>query len=107
MKRTPLEALILEKSLRVANHYDSGDWVSDLIDREEIPGMEIKNICAKCSVELSDKVDAICALLGIKKRRFLELAIIDAINKAHQIMDDEGVIESLCESNSIQDKVAV
>lgn len=56
-----------------------------------------KNVCAKVHPDLSKQIDDTCAILGINKRRFLEAAFIDALDRAHRIMEDEGLMDSLRE----------
>lgn len=89
MQRSPLEALILEKSLSFVSR---GDDVDLVLDQPDTTGV-IKNVCAKVSCELSDEIDQVCGLLDIRKRRFLESCFIDGIAKAKQIMRDEGVFD--------------
>jgi hypothetical protein len=95
MARTEIEALVTEKSLTLiaqSGNRDLIDWIADGRLEGDIP---LKNVCAKLTPHLSDEVDSVVGLLGISKRRFLECAIIDAVNKAHQIIRDEGVWEAL------------
>jgi butyrate kinase len=101
MPRTFVDALITEKSLSYVSQSDGGQLL-DMLLRNAPEDSQVKNVCAKLSVELSDKVDAVVDLLGISKRRFLEAAIIDAVDKAHQIMEAEGVLEA----NALQVKQA-
>ena len=94
MSRTLLDALVTEKSPNFISVRANADLVDMLADgRLQIEGEEspLKNICAKCTPHLSDQVDEVVGLLGISKRRFLEAAIIDAVKKAHEIMEAEGV----------------
>lgn len=96
MSRSLLDALVTEKSLHFISIRANADLVDMLADgRLQIEGEEspLKNICAKCTPHLSDQVDEVVGLLGISKRRFLEAAIIDAVNKAHEIMRSEGVFD--------------
>lgn len=93
MSRTLVDALITEKSLSYIACANNSELV-DMLLRNAPEDAQVKNVCAKLSVELSDKVDAVVDLLGISKRRFLEAAIIDAVEKAHAIMDAEGVFEA-------------
>lgn len=51
-------------------------------------GAEIKNVCAKLSKELSDDIDSTVAFLDIRKRRFIELAIIQALDDAKAIIEE-------------------
>lgn len=41
----------------------------------------VKNVCAKLSVGLVDHIDMACGILDISKRRFIELAITELLDK--------------------------
>lgn len=59
----------------------------------------IKNVCAKLHVELSNKLDDTVNKLDMSKRKFIELALIQAIGRAEQIMDEVDMTELLREQN--------
>lgn len=105
MKRTHLESLVTEKALSLVNGSDNS-WLIDKLS-EENPDQDfpIKNVCAKVSVQLSDEIDSIVRLLGISKRIFLEAAFIDAVSKAKEIIDEEGVFEALHDSSVERDEL--
>ena len=65
---------------------------SDLVDRVE--SSDLKNVCAKVSVNLSDEIDRVTGFLGVSKRIFLESAFIDAVETAQEIMRREGLFEA-------------
>jgi hypothetical protein len=93
--RSPLDVLVTYASLK---RRVSGDLMDRITDEALASGdgaEQIKNVCAKVPVQLSDRIDDICTLLGISKRRFLEAAFTEAIKKAEEIMDAEGVEEHL------------
>jgi len=94
MVRTPLDALVTEKTLHVMSTRGNGD-VADLIIDQVIEELPLKNVCAKVSPQLADQIDEIVGLLGVSKRRFLEAAFIEAITKAREIMDKEGLWDCL------------
>lgn len=48
---------------------------------------EIKNVCAKLSVELSDQIDRTVAQLGVSKRKFIEVALIEALEFADHALE--------------------
>jgi len=98
--RTPLNALITEKSLRfisVLHNSDLADAIANDPDHDSQTRGFLKNVCAKVSIELSDDIDEICGLLSISKRAFLEAAMSEAVTKAKVIMEREGVWESIKE----------
>lgn len=95
--RSPLNALLTEKALHAVSIRRNAELTDHILNNPEWepPQVAIKNVCAKVSVDLSDEIDEVVALLGISKRRFLEAAFIEAIAMARQIMEDEGVNASL------------
>lgn len=86
MKRSSIDSLVTEKALAILNGHDNSS-VIDLIS-SDLP--EVKNVCAKLSVKLSDDIDQVCDFLDISKRVFIEAALVDALSKANQIIEDEG-----------------
>lgn len=100
MKRSVLDALVTEKTLNLISSWRNADLL-DLIADEQIPdSVPLKNVCAKVSQQLSDKIDEVCGLLGISKRRFLEAAFIEAVQKAEAIMEAEGLWEALSDGQA-------
>lgn len=100
MARTALDALITEKSLTLMS-VGRNEVILDLIADDRIEhNVPLKNVCAKVSPQLADEIDQICGLLDISKRRFLETAFIEAVQKARAIMEAEGVFDYLEERTS-------
>jgi hypothetical protein len=94
--RTPLDKLVTHAALgQMVQH---GDFMR-LFSEDDLASpdlsVQIKNVCAKVSAQLSDEIDSICGLLGISKRIFLEAAFIEAIEKAKAIIDAEGLEDYL------------
>lgn len=54
---------------------------------------ELRNVCAKVPVSLVDRLDNTLALLGISKREFVEMAIIEALDKVDKIEQEVDVFE--------------
>jgi hypothetical protein len=54
-----------------------------------------RNICANISGPLFEEVEKYCALLEISKRKFVELALIDLLDKAHEIVSEVRPFEAL------------
>lgn len=89
VKRTGFEELILSKALQFKLSTRNSDLV-DMLERSgDIPDGMLKNVCAKVTVELSDKLDEVCNLLSISKRRFIESALVEALQQAEKIMHDD------------------
>lgn len=92
--RSPFDSLVTQKALAFVA---SVGGPSDLVDAMIEAGGSIvtKNVCAKVSPELAAEIDDVVHLLGISKRRFLEAAYIEAVRRAKEIMEAEGVYEAL------------
>ena len=87
--RSHLDSLVTEKVLGLLNDIRGS---SDFVDRVE--SSDLKNVCAKVSVNLSDEIDRVAGFLGVSKRVFLESAFIDAVETAQEIMRREGLFEA-------------
>ena len=87
--RSHLDSLVTEKVLGLLNDIRGS---SDLVDRVE--SSDLKNVCAKVSVNLSDEIDRVSGFLGVSKRLFLESAFVDAVETAQEIMRREGLFEA-------------
>ena len=93
--RSPLDALVTEKALHfVATRFNAD--LLDLIGEDRIEhNVPLKNVCAKVSPELAASIDEVVNLLGVSKRRFLEAAFVEAVQRAEAIMESEGVYDAL------------
>lgn len=60
--------------------------------------LKLKNVCAKLSVQLSDRIDDTVNLLEIRKRRFIEAAIIAALDEADRVIKEVNIFEHLEDS---------
>lgn len=70
----------------------SGSDFIDHIDTSNSPST--KNICAIIHISLFEKVENITNLLNISKRQFVELALIEAIEKANIVINEVNPMES-------------
>ena len=93
--RSPIDALVTDKSLALISTSGNRDFLDLVLDGTIDANLPLKNVCAKVSSELSDEIDKVCDLLNISKRRFLEAAFIEAVQKAHAIMESEGVFQAM------------
>jgi hypothetical protein len=78
------------KALRVKELHTRGSSFPDqLVDQllEDAPKEEFRNICAMISVPLFNDVTELCGLLEISKRRFIEMALVEAMRRASEIVD--------------------
>nr|CRY96356.1 hypothetical protein [uncultured prokaryote] len=78
-----LQALRL-KQLNTQGH-TLGDSLVDAM-LKDAPEGTTRNICAAVAPGLFDEVNGVCDMLEISKRRFVEMALIDAIAKASTIL---------------------
>lgn len=62
-------------------------------DLEEITSIPLRNVCAKLSVPLVERLDKALDVLDISKRQFIELALIEALDKVDQVLVDVDAFE--------------
>lgn len=99
--RSQIDSLVTEKALSLINGSSSDGVLDHILGEQSESVMKsvdptfLKNVCAKVSVQLSDEIDKVCDFLGISKRRFLEAAFLDALQKAYAIIAEEGVADAL------------
>lgn len=106
--RSPLDLLLTERALRLIRSYGDGDLPDSILEQalnQSSPA--IKNMCAKVSVQLVDRLDETCNLLDISKRKFIETAVIEALNKADQIISSEGVFDAIALENAAREAAGV
>lgn len=56
----------------------------------ELPG---KQVCSTLSHELVSRMENVLAILGMTKRDLIEMAIIEALDEAEEIIESLGVLE--------------
>lgn len=89
---TPLQELLMFKALA----FKQGN--SALLDPaiESVDAASItRNVCAKVSIQLADRLDNTLNILDLSKRRFVEAAIIAALNEADAIIEGIGMYDNL------------
>lgn len=59
--------------------------------------LELRQVCAKLSVELADRIDSTVSVLGISKRLFIERALIEALDQVDAIIDCHDAMGDLDE----------
>jgi arsenate reductase-like glutaredoxin family protein len=93
-----LKALQLKQSIS-----GSGGFPSDIVDHiieknPEATKESMRNICAFISKELFAEVEQLCNNLSLSKRQLIEMALIDIIAKAHEVMTRHEVFDALDET---------
>jgi hypothetical protein len=86
-----LDELLQLQALRVKAGYDNAKLIDRVIESGEA-GIEVRNLCAKVHPELYDEVTSVCALLDLSKRQFVEAAVVEAIARAHAILEKTGAL---------------
>jgi hypothetical protein len=62
-------------------------FANDPANAEQLKALT-RNICAHISVELFNEVEGLCEMLSLSKRRFVELALTEAIAKASSVVNE-------------------
>jgi hypothetical protein len=60
---------------------------------EEMSSVPLRNVCAKLAFPLVERLDNALGVLDISKRQFIELAIIEALDKVDQYLVDVDAFE--------------
>lgn len=55
--------------------------------------IQLRNVCAKLTVELSDRIDQTVSVLGVSKRLFIERALIEAMDQADAMLEEVGALD--------------
>jgi hypothetical protein len=95
--RSQLDALLTEKSISFVHTQKNLELLNIIIEQDSDGAPETRNVCAKVSPQLAERIDQVCQMLDIRKRAFLEAAFVEAIQKAEEIMRAEGVYEIMQE----------
>ncbi len=72
---------------------DDGQTVRSTSLEEQFPQLRIKNVCAKLSGDLVDRLDNSLGILGMSKRDFIEMALIEALDRVDQELADIDAFE--------------
>lgn len=92
------DELIRYKALHL-KYVSDNQGLMDMIELDQVEhNIPMKNVCAMVSQQLFDSLTNTCSLLDISKRSFIEGALIEALNKAEKIIEEEGIFERLQEA---------
>lgn len=75
---------------------DNGKLFDHLLDSGQLVdtgSVELRNVCAKLSVELADRLDNTLGLIDMSKRQFIEMALIEALDKVDQAVQELDAFE--------------
>lgn len=89
---TNFEQRVLHQSFK-QKFSDQGNLIDMVIDQNpDIP--ELKNVCAKLHINLVNRLDDVVNHLGMSKREFIEIALIEAMDKAESILSEVEPFQS-------------
>jgi len=78
--------------------FDNSAMLMDaIIEDDKENKLPLKNVCAKLHTSLVERLDSTLNTLSISKREFIEYAIIEALDKADEIMEEVDIAEFLIE----------
>jgi hypothetical protein len=63
----------------------------DEVTPNDLLPAELRNVCAKLDSLIVDRLDRTLDVLGMTKRDFIELALVEALDKSDQILSTFGV----------------
>lgn len=72
----------------------SGSHNSGWLPDEAFDAAKFRNVCAKLHPDLVDRLEVVISLLGMSKRDFIEIALIDALDRSEKTLDDVGALSS-------------
>lgn len=87
-----LQALKL-KELQSTGCTGGGDVIGQFLEQDEVKA-KMKNLCAYVSPALFDEVGQICELLDLSKRQVIEMAVVDFLAKAWDVIEKTGALSS-------------
>lgn len=89
------------RALRFKAHVEGSAYNSEhmekIFDDAAEKAQIIKTVCAPISIQLFDRLNNTLAMLDISKRQFIELALIEALDRADAIVSQVDVFESIPE----------
>lgn len=85
MSMTTEETLTLQALKFKAAHVGRGSLLEAVL--ADAPQEATRNICALISVPLFNEVEQFCNMLELSKREFVEMALVDLLEKTHAVID--------------------
>ena len=71
-------------------------FIDQILDDPKSPAnQQVQQVCAKLPICLARRLDDTCNILDVSKRRFIEAAIIAALDEADRIQEAVGMTDNL------------
>jgi hypothetical protein len=86
MKNQQFNEVLLAKALTFK--HGNSDIPDQFLDHQDA---QVKQVCAKLSISLSDSIDSVCGVLDMSKRAFIELALINAVAEFESIASEYDI----------------
>lgn len=84
------------KALAFKFSLENSDLTDSVIESGQLP-IPLRNVCAKLTVELAERLDQTCANLDVSKRQFIERALIEAMDQADAALAACGVWDDIAD----------
>lgn len=75
-----------------------------LIEMGAETAIPLRNVCAKMTAELSDRIDQTVSVLGISKRLFIERSLIEAMDQVDAMLEEVGALDFSSDENAGADQ---
>ena len=87
---TKLEEIMTYKCLAFKHRTSTqlGKIIDSVADDDDIGKLLVKNVCAKLSIKIVDRLDETCGLIEMSKREFIEMAIVEALDTFDKLAGD-------------------
>lgn len=69
---------------------DGSALLEHAIESAQGDDVPVRNMCAKVHPHLIERLEAVCELMDVSKRRFIEVAVSSAIHEAEELLAQHG-----------------
>jgi len=94
---------IVYRALAFKFERENYDLSERILENAEM-AVPLRNVCAKLTAELSDRIDQTVSVLGISKRLFIERALIEAMDQTDAMLEKVGATDFSFEDNAGADQ---
>lgn len=92
-KFTSMGTLTMSQIERMVENGSIRNEDGSLCTLDDVIPMKLQNVCAKLDQSLVDRLDQALSVLDMTKRDFIELALIEALNKVDEILEQTDAFE--------------